>query len=210
MKETTSTDGTSAPSDEQTASRKPVGYFGSRCTPLERNLGFGLAALGVVITLASWLPVALDDHAKDHSKAVPMLAAGIVTSLLLALAVRNGRRVLAAFAAILPGYFIVPARSALVYAQFLFLAYAAFMMIRASNEASRTAAERRKQAGPRKTAAERAAERRAARSGATTPSARATPKASKRYTPPKPQKKRPAPPPAEKKKARESEPSADA
>ena len=179
---------------------KPVGYFGSRCTPLERNIGYGLAALGVVIAVAGRISDVLDANAKDHSSALPLVIVGVAASLLLALAAHYGRRVITAFAAILPGYFIVPSRSSLAYVQFVFLAFAGWMMVRASNEASRSAAERRKQAGPRMTAAERAEARRAARSGATVTRSRPTPKASKRYTPPKPQKRRPTPPPAAKSK----------
>lgn len=182
-----------------------VGYFGSRTTALERNIGLGLAAVGVLVAIAGRASDVFDSNAKDHSTALPLVLVGVAASVLLAVAARYGRRVITAFAAILPGYFIVPARSSLAYVQFVFLAYAGWLMVKASNEASRSAAERRKQQGPRLTAAERAEARRAARNGsAPPPTGRSTPKASKRYTPPKPQKRRPAPPPekAEKGKAK--------
>ena len=181
---------------------KPVGYFGSRLTQLEQRVAFGLAGLGIVLSIAGRMGDVLDANAKDHSTALPLVAVGILTSVLLGVAAYYGRRVVTAFTAILPGYFIIPARSTLAYTQFLYLGFAVWMMLRASNEASRNAAERRKQAGPRLSAAERAQQRRDARAGKTVATGRTAPKSNKRYTPPKPKKKAPPPPPAAKSKAK--------
>src|SRR5207248_5645082 len=122
-------------------------------------------------------------------------------SLVLWLAINNGRRVVAAFAAILPPL-IPPPYKKLALAQFVFFAYAAWLMVKASNEASHSAAARR-QRSPRMTPAERSAARRAGKQPAPAVSAsgRPAPKPNKRYTPPAPKKKRPAPPPVAEPKA---------
>jgi hypothetical protein len=194
VKDTGEAEGSSdQPTAEEPAER--VGYFSSRLRPNERTAGLVLVVASAALSVGTWTADYIDT--KD-TKSLALAAAGLGLSLLLWLAINNGRRVVAAFAAILPPL-IPPPYKQLALAQFVYFAYAAWLMVKASNEASRSAAARRERT-PRMTPAERSAARRAGKQApVTSASGRTPPKPNKRYTPPAPKKKRTPPPVAESK-----------
>jgi uncharacterized protein HemX len=139
----------------------------SRMTAREQQIGFAVAALGLVVAAAA--------AATGGNLLLGALAG--VAAVGLGVASRYGHRIVAAFVAILGGFFFV------IPANFAFLGYGGYLMWQSSRAQAKLRASQ-----PRKTPAERreAKEaRRAAKRGEPVPAAAKRPTRNRRYTPPK-------------------------
>ena len=145
----------------------------SRMTAREQQIGFAVAALGLVVSVAA---------AAAGGDALLAVIAGLA-AIGLGVASRYGHRIVTAFVAILGGFaFVVPAN-------FAFLGYGGYLMWRSSRAQAKLRASQ-----PRMTPAERreAKEaRRAAKRGEPVPAAAKRPTRNRRYTPPKAKPGRP-------------------
>jgi hypothetical protein len=141
----------------------------SRMTAREQQIGFAVAALGLVVAVAA---------AAKGGNALAGVIAG-VAAVGLGVSSRYGHRIVTAFVAILGGFpfgFAVPI-------SFAFLGYGGYLMWRSSRDQAKVRASQ-----PRMTPAERreAKEaRRAAKRGEPVPAAAKRPTKNRRYTPPK-------------------------
>jgi len=156
----------------------------SQLTAKERQIGLVLAGLAAVSGVAQWLPDAIG---KSDTHALALAAVSFGLAIVFGLAVWNGRRLIAAFGAVLAGlptpHFVVgTALNALM------LAYGAYLMIRYSNAAGKRAAEQRQAKGAARRAGRGARTKDAAPPAGSTKTA--APSANKRYTPPKKTTKR--------------------
>ncbi|MDQ1397294.1 MAG: hypothetical protein QOG64_2553 [Acidimicrobiaceae bacterium] len=156
----------------------------SKLTERERQIGYALAVVTVVGGLTQWIP----DAVQGDGKAAGLAAVSLVAGVLLGAAVRYGRRVIAAFAAVLASF--APQKTNITaIVQFAYLAYGFWLMIKASNAAGRKAGlERRDRTIARREAAAAAkggGRGRSSSSSGATASGSARPKPNKRYTPPK-------------------------
>ena len=139
----------------------------SRMTAREQQIGFAVAALGLVVSVAA---------AAAGGDALLAVIAGLA-AIGLGVASRYGHRIVTAFVAILGGFaFVVPAN-------FAFLGYGGYLMWQSSRAQAKLRASQ-----PRMTPAERReakAARRAAKRGEPVPAAAKRPTRNRRYTPPK-------------------------
>jgi hypothetical protein len=166
----------------------------SRLLPKERRLGFGAAAYAAVILVVLWAPK-IGEHAVKGSYPPALgLGAGILAALAVLAATAYGRRYVLGVVAILtvlafPGTYFL-------YALPLW-GFGGYLMFKASREASKARQAQRaagRQAGSprgRITEAARAGAKDARQGGSkkeldVDATGRALPRASKRYTPPKP------------------------
>ena len=132
----------------------------SRMTAREQQIGFAVAALGLVVSVAA---------AAAGGDALLAVIAGLA-AIGLGVASRYGHRIVTAFVAILGGFaFVVPAN-------FAFLGYGGYLMWQSSRAQAKLRASQ-----PRMTPAER----RAATRGEPVPAAAKRPTRNRRYTPPK-------------------------
>ena len=145
----------------------------SRMTAREQQIGFAVAALGLVVSVAA---------AAAGGDALLAVIAGLA-AIGLGVASRYGHRIVTAFVAILGGFaFVVPANVA-------FLGYGGYLMWQSSRAQAKLRASQ-----PRMTPAERRAAkaaRRAAKRGEPVPAAAKRPTRNRRYTPPKAKPGRP-------------------
>ena len=145
----------------------------SRMTAREQQIGFAVAALGVVVSVA----------AAAAGGNVILAVIGGVAAVGLGVSSRYGHRIVTAFVAILGGFaFVVPAN-------FAFLGYGGYLMWRSSRDQAKVRASQ-----PRLTPAERRdakQARRAAKRGEPVPEAAKRPSRNRRYTPPKAKPGRP-------------------
>ena len=145
----------------------------SRMTAREQQIGFVVAALGLVVSVAA---------AAAGGDALLAVIAGLA-AIGLGVASRYGHRIVTAFVAILGGFaFVVPAN-------FAFLGYGGYLMWQSSRAQAKLRASQ-----PRMTPAERRAAkaaRRAAKRGEPVPAAAKRPTRNRRYTPPKAKPGRP-------------------
>jgi hypothetical protein len=139
----------------------------SRMTAREQQIGFAVAALGLVVSVAA---------AASGGNALLAVIAG-VAAIGLGVSSRYGHRIVTSFVAILGGFaFVVPAN-------FAFLGYGGYLMWRSSRDQAKLRASQ-----PRMTPAERREAkqaRRAAKRGEPVPAAAKRPTKNRRYTPPK-------------------------
>jgi hypothetical protein len=139
----------------------------SRMTAREHQIGFAVAALGLVVSVA----------AAAAGGNLILAAVGGVAAVGLGVSSRYGHRIVTAFVAILGGFaFVVPAN-------FAFLAFGGYLMWRSSRAQAKLRASQ-----PRLTPAERREARearRAAKRGEPVPAAAKRPTKNRRYTPPK-------------------------
>jgi hypothetical protein len=139
----------------------------SRMTAREQQIGFAVAALGLVVSVA----------AAAAGGNVILAAVGGVAAVGLGVSSRYGHRIVTAFVAILGGFaFVVPAN-------FAFLGYGGYLMWRSSRAQAKLRASQ-----PRLTPAERREARearRAAKRGGPVPAVAKRPTKNRRYTPPK-------------------------
>ena len=145
----------------------------SRMTAREQQIGFAVAALGLVVSVAA---------AAAGGDALLAVIAGLA-AIGLGVASRYGHRIVTAVVAILGGFaFVVPAN-------FAFLGYGGYLMWQSSRAQAKLRASQ-----PRMTPAERReakAARRAAKRGEPVPAAAKRPTRNRRYTPPKAKPGRP-------------------
>ena len=145
----------------------------SRMTAREQQIGFAVAALGLVVSVAA---------AAAGGDALLAVIAGLA-AIGLGVASRYGHRIVTSFVAILGGFaFVVPAN-------FAFLGYGGYLMWQSSRAQAKLRASQ-----PRMTPAERRAAkaaRRAAKRGEPVPAAAKRPTRNRRYTPPKAKPGRP-------------------
>jgi uncharacterized protein HemX len=139
----------------------------SRMTAREQQIGFAVAALGLVVSVAA---------AASGGNTLLAVIAG-VAAIGLGVSSRYGHRIVTSFVAILGGFaFVVPAN-------FAFLGYGGYLMWRSSRDQAKLRASQ-----PRMTPAERREAkqaRRAAKRGEPVPAAAKRPTKNRRYTPPK-------------------------
>ncbi len=135
----------------------------------EQQFGYALAALGVVAGVV-W--------AVTGAALIGIL--GVVSGVLLALAVRRGQRIIACFAALLAGFLV---GSGYVALEVLFLAYSGWMMLRVSKAQGQLRATQPRPT-PRQRREAKQARSRPSGDGKAAPSSR-QPTANRRYTPPK-------------------------
>ena len=145
----------------------------SRMTAREQQIGFAVAALGLVVSVAA---------AAAGGDALLAVIAGLA-AIGLGVSSRYRHRIASAFVAILGGFFFV------VPANFAFLGYGGYLMWQSSRAQAKLRASQ-----PRMTPAERRAAkaaRRAAKRGEPVPAAAKRPTRNRRYTPPKAKPGRP-------------------
>jgi len=151
--------------DQQESSEEKIRP--SRMTAREQQIGFAVAALGLVVAVAA-----------AAAGGSPLLGAFAgVAAIGLGVSSRYGHRIVTSFVAILGGFaFVVPAN-------FAFLGYGGYLMWRSSRDQAKVRASQ-----PRLTPAERREAkqaRRAAKRGEEVPAAAKRPTKNRRYTPPK-------------------------
>jgi hypothetical protein len=139
----------------------------SRMTAREQQIGFAVAALGLVVSVAS----------AAAGGNVVLAAIGAVAAVGLGVASRYGHRIVTAFVAILGGFPVA------LPANFAFLGYGGYLMWQSSRaQAKLRASQPRMRPAERREAKEA---RRAAKRGEPIPAAAKRPTKNRRYTPPK-------------------------
>jgi len=155
----------------------------TRMLRLEQQVGYvlaGVAAAGAVSAATA-----------GHDIAVGAL--GIAASVVLALAIHHGHRIITAITGFLAGFVLA---TFFLPLEIILLIYSGYLMMRTSNAQSKarraqptmTSAQRREAAAAR--SAERAKRK---KGGAVAPTVAKTPPPNRRYTPPKPKPVRPVP-----------------
>jgi hypothetical protein len=190
-------DGATAGQRGQSGGGLPPPDVGTRLEPRERALGYGGALLAALAFAALWVPHLGSAVPKGQPAPSTDLAFGLGLAAMLALATLSGRRYVLGFASLVVE--LGPwGRQPLLALPFV--AFGAWLVVRASRDSRRRAEARRRTGRPGEaagasragakalgTSAPRARHRSAG--AAEAPAGRPRPAPSKRYTPPKPRRR---------------------